>query len=322
MSTIFISLAKTLLLKNLIFFVFVFCNISYAQDYIDLFKISYIQNFDHAFQNAGESTNIQSLEADLTFPIQIDANNAIITGFLYNQNSLSFFPENNGFPTNISERTTVYSTTLKLGINRTLSEKWSGAFVFLPKLSSDYIDISSDDFFLGGFSLFKYQKNQHLAYKLGGVVIQQTFGVVAIPLFGLYYKSPNDKLEVDLTLPVAGDASYGISKSTAFGVNYYGIGRSYDIHQENIADYYIDYASLEFSGYLQYGLLDNSVLLRAKLGYATFTGEAYAEGDDIDVRIAGLFDVGDNRNQLNPKINSGFFGKFEAVYRFDLSKNE
>lgn len=294
-------------------------NISFAQDYIDLFKVSYIQNFDHEFQNFNQGTNIQSLEADLTLPIQLDEKNAIITGFLYSQNALSLFPENNGFPDNISERSTLYATTLKLGINSVLSEKWSGAFVFLPKLSSDYIDISKDDFFLGGFSIFNYKKNEHLNYKLGGVVIQQTFGVVAIPLIGLYYESPSEKLEVDLTLPVAGDANYRITPNTAFGVNYYGIGRSFDIHQDNVADYYVDYASLEFSGYFQYGILDNSVLLRAKAGYATFTGEAYAVGDDIDVRVAGLFDIGDNRTQLNPNISGGFFGKFEMVYRFDLS---
>jgi hypothetical protein len=313
---------KINLLKKSTFLVLVLCSVCSAQDYIDLFKISYIENYNHRYENTAQSTNIESIEADLTIPFQVDEKNTIITGFLYSQNSLSLFPLEELYSPLQSQNTTLYSTTLKIGINRSLNEKWTGALIFLPKFSSDYKDVSVGDFFWGGFSLFKYKKNKRLSYKFGAVVIQQTYGIVAVPIFGLYYKSVDQKLELDLTLPVTADVNYKMNPTTTFGINYYGIGRSYDIHQNNTPDYYIGYASLEFSTYLQYSVFNNSILLRGKFGYATFSGGAYEEGDNIDVRIVGFFDIGGERTRLNPGFSGAPFAKLEAVYRFDFSKKK
>ena len=34
------------------------------------------------------------------------------------------------------------------------------------------------------------------------------------------------------------------------------------------------------------------------------------------------FSFGDDRTQLNPNINGGLFLRFEAVYRFNISREE
>jgi hypothetical protein len=67
--------------------------------------------------------------------------------------------------------------------------------------------------------------------------------------------------------------------------------------------------------------MDNSILLRLKAGYVANSAEVYAKDDQIDFRVS-VFDFGDERNQLSPDLSGSLFAKLEAVYRFDLSKQE
>jgi hypothetical protein len=77
---------------------------------------------------------------------------------------------------------------------------------------------------------------------------------------------------------------------------------------------------LEFAGYLQFNALEESVLLRAKVGYSSNNYEMYAAGDKMDLGVSA-FSFGDDRTQLNPSLNGGVFLKFEAIYRFHIREN-
>lgn len=321
----YIFLKISALKKTLSFFILISSITLTAQNYVDVFKVGYSQNFNSEFNGFSETTNIKSLDVDLTYPIVIDEKNALITGVTYSRNNLEVFPQPTIHTTGLepvpqfSDNVSLHTSILKLGLATTFNEKWSGTFVFLPKLASDYIDISADDFYLGGVAVIKYQKNERLKYRLGVFAIDQAYGWFTTPIFGLYYLSANNKFEMDISAPVAGDINYALSPAFKIGFDYIGIGRSFDIHQENTPAYYVDYGVLEFTAYAQYGLLDNSILLRAKAGYADFDAEAYADGDDVNFRVSAFNVGGDNRQQLNPDLSSGFFGKIEAVYRFNIS---
>ena len=294
---------------------------------MDILKVGYSQNFDSKFEGYSETTDITSIDVDLTYPVVIDDNNALITGFIYSRNNLELFPQLNqtqgpNSPFRYSDNISLHTTILKLGLATTFNEKWSGTFALLPKLASDYIDISSDDFYLGGVAILKYQKHERLKYRIGIFAIDQAYGWFTTPILGFYYISKNNKFEMDVSAPVSADINYNISPLVTLGFDYLGIGRSFDVHQENTPDYYVDYGALEFTCYAQYAFLENSVLLRAKAGYADFDAEAYADGDDVGFRVSA-FNIGaGDRTQLNPELSSGFFGKIEAVYRFNISANK
>ena len=250
-------------------------------------------------------------DAGLTFPVVLNENQAIITGADININNVQLFPE--------AEYTGLYSTNLKLGLASTWSEKWSTTIVFLPKIASDYKNISGNDFYLGGFALLKLKKNENLKYRFGIYASQEAFGLFTTPILGWYYLSPNKKFEMDMSLPISADVSYKLG-STTLGMDYFGIGRSYNVHYENLPTIYADLSSLEFAGYLQFNALEESVLLRAKVGYSSNNYEMYAEGDKMDLGVSA-FSFGDGRTQLNPSLNGGIFLKFEAIYRFHIRKN-
>lgn len=294
---------KTLLLLTLL------PTFLYAQDYVDLFKIGYGQTFSNEFEGTNQSTSVKNFDADLTFPVVLNDQNALITGVVYSRNRLELFPN--------ATATSLHSTTLKLGLATTYNDTWSSTLVFLPKLASDYANIAGDDFYFGGVALLKKKKNEHLTYRLGLYASTEAFGVFTTPIFGWYYRSPNLKFEMDVSLPISADVNYTFG-ATTLGVDYYGIGRSFRI-TENNTNVYTDVSSLEFASYFQYNAFEKSVLLRAKFGYSSNNYELYENGEKIDLGLSA-FAFGDDRTRLNPELNGSFFLRFEAVYRFNISE--
>ncbi|MDC7995113.1 DUF6268 family outer membrane beta-barrel protein [Altibacter sp. HG106] len=283
-----------------------------AQDYVDLVKIGFGRTFQNTFEETPGETQVQSVEADLTFPIVLNENNALISGLSYSRNHLQLAP-NTTF-------VSLYSTTLKLGVATTFNDRWSTTIVALPKIASDYGNITGDDFYLGGFALLKYQKKERLIYRFGAYGSQEAFGFFTTPIIGWYYLSENQKFEMDVSLPIATDINYRFG-ALSVGLDYYGIGRSFNLTEAPTPQLYVDLSSLEFASYLQYNAFDRQVLLRGKLGYSSNNYEVYQQGETIDLGLSA-FSFGDDRTRLNPVINGGFFFKFEAIYRFHLTPND
>lgn len=291
-----------------------------AQDYVDVLKISYGKTFGNELDGLrGTDTNIRNLELDLTVPIPLNENNAFVTGLAFSKNNVQIFTDqgidifragfdNDGF-------VDLFSTTLKVGLATTYNDVWSSTVVLLPKIASDYANISGNDFYLGGIALLKMQKTEQLKYRFGLYASNEAFGVFSTPIIGWYYLSPSGQFEMDVSLPISVDINY-TSGAFTYGVDYYGIGRSFNINDDN-ANVYIDLSSLDFLAYLQYNGLDKSVLLRAKFGYSSSDYEAYVKGDKIDFGLSA-FAFGDDRTQLNPNLSGGLYAKLEAIYRFNL----
>ncbi|MEL6810053.1 MAG: hypothetical protein AAFP76_01820 [Bacteroidota bacterium] len=309
--------------KSLFIVLLLFPFFGMAQNYVDLFKIGYGQTFNNDFEvPRSPDTHIDFLEADLTFPLVLNEKNALITGVLFSSNKVQIFPDNDLdiFRAGFDEDgfASLKSTTLKLGLATTYNDTWSSTIVLLPKIASDYVNISGNDFFFGGIALLKQKRSDHLTFRYGFYATTEAFGPFTTPIFGWYYLSPSGQFEMDMSLPIAADINYTQGVLT-YGLDYIGIGRSFNINQDN-SNVYIDMSSLDFAAYLQYNAFNKSVLLRGKLGYSTSDYEAYRKDEKIDIGVSA-FGFGDNRTQLNPTINGGFFFKFEAVYRFSLSND-
>ncbi len=300
-------------MKKLLFFLLLLPLLSEAQNYVDLLRIGYGQTFNNDFAGTESSTFVKSFEADLTYPVVIHENHALITGVSFSRNNLELFPG--------SESTSLYSTALKIGLASTFNDTWSSTVVLLPKIAADYQHITGDDFYMGGVALLKFQKTEHLKYRFGIYATSEAFGFFTTPIIGWYYLSPDNRFEMDMSLPIAADVNYCFGITTV-GIDYFGIGRSFRLYgDDSVSNTYVDLSSLEFAGYLQFNALRKSVLLRAKLGYSSNNYEVYADGETIDLGVSA-FSFGDDRMQLNPDIRGGFFLKFEAIYRFHIKKDK
>lgn len=296
--------------KQLLILFLLISNFCHSQGFVDLFSINYGKSAATTYENSFQTTTITNFDTNLTLPIQLNEKYAIITGGDFSLNKLQLFPAEN--------YNNLYLTRIKAGINITHSEHWSGTYILLPKLSSDYINLSMDDFYMGGVAVLKYKKSKNLSYKFGLYASDEAFGLFISPIIGLYYLSPNARFEMNLYLPNDGDLNYGLTDKTKVGIDFVGRGKSFKLTTDNVRSSYVENNSMEFSSYLQNSSFNKNVLLRLKLGFSTNSFDVYPIDQKIDFATS-LFQFGDDRTQLNSNLSSSAFIKIEAICRFDIA---
>ncbi len=290
---------------------------THAQNYVDVLKIHTGSTLPAQFDGWDEESTIQTLDVNLTYPIKLSDQLAIITGVDFGRYHLDLFPLQ-------ESPTSFYSTTLKLGASVKHNDKLSGTYVLLPKLVADYDNLSGSDFQMGAVSLFKYKTKENFSYKFGVYGSTENFGFFVTPLLGFYYQSLNKKLEVNLLIPSTGDINYALADWLNIGGGFNGGVRSYNFGAttSNFNARYSHRNMTDILGYFQFNLLKKSVLLKTAVGYSINDFTVFGDDDKIDLGFAA-FNIGDARTQLNPDLNNGLILQLGLIYRFHLpSQND
>lgn len=283
-----------------------------AQGYIDLFKINYTTVPSSGYEEVDGDNEVSMFDVGLTYPIKLSDKVAVITGLDYAQQTLELAPN--------TENVTLNMLRLKAGINIKHSDKVSGTYVLLPRISSEDFHTDGDHFFFGGLVLIKYQKTERFQWRFGAYASTEGFGVLATPIIGLHYKSENTKLEITANLPISADLNYTLGGKTSLGFGLFTPVRTFSMEsRQGLSDTYTQVANIEFGPYFEYRILDNSLLLRAQAGYEALSYEVFAEGDELPFRLSA-FEFGDGRDLLNPEMSGSLFFKIGAIYRFHLDK--
>lgn len=281
-----------------------------AQDYVDLAQAFYSNTPLSQFEDSENKTNVQDFGLSLTYPQKLKNGNAIILGADAETMSAKF--------TASGDMARVGSVMAKIGYNQALGTKWSGTYIFLPKVASDfYGPADSKDFQYGALVIFKYIKRSDFKYKLGLYYNSELFGPFFVPVLGVYYKSPNKKFETDLALPINGDANYRITPKVLVGVRFVALVRSYNIHKTyySAQGEYLTKASNDLFAYVGYEF-KGGLILRGQAGY-TFGRRfrLYESDDKVDWGLSAA-KFGDERIQLNTDFNDGLIFRVDLTYRF------
>ena len=114
------------------YFAFFICVSLQAQDYVDIVKLSSnnatLGNVDDNYE-----TRVNNLNFELYYPSVINEKLVVLTGITAENTALNLTP--------FSDRSNLTMTRLNLGVKYQHSEKWSGTYVFLPKIASDFNSI-------------------------------------------------------------------------------------------------------------------------------------------------------------------------------------
>lgn len=284
-------------------------NTSAAQKYIDLFKVDYAITPSNVFDSSKATTAVQEINGDLTIPISLSENVALLTGLTYEMTSASFDPNRS------TESLT--GLTLKLGANIKHSSKWSGTYMFLPKISSDFREVSNQDVQFGAAVLMKYQKSDHLNFKFGVYGNRELFGPFIVPIFGFYYLNPSGKFEAKVLLPLAVDLNYSIKKEVRIGLNFKGQVRTYNINQPIAMEKesYMARSTNDVYAYVQKGMKNG---INIQFGFGRSIGRSYRMYSDKVSLGMPLAYFGDNRKKLNSDFSDSWLFKVGATYRFKL----
>jgi hypothetical protein len=297
-------------MKNILSIVF-YCVVfqGFSQNYFDVVNLTYINTPANDFEVSNDQTTVNELNLEVNFPVVLNKKTILLTGIFANKTRVRLGP-------NEPKNSNLQVLGFNVGINKTFSDKWSATFMAYPKIASDNLTLSSDNLQFGFLSLFTKKKHSNLKYKYGVFVNTEKFGLAVIPVFGLYYLSPNKKFEANLTLPIKADVTYKLGEKFWMGFRFDGIGTSYSLNEQNFTngDAYVSKASIEMAPYLRFKL-SKSLYINTKFGYAFSRKYRVFNADDkIDLAVTSIY-FGDNRTQLNENFADGAIFKIELMYR-------
>jgi len=280
----------------------------FTQNYFDIVNLTYTNTPPNDFEISNAQSTVEELALELNFPILINEKTILLTGLFANKTKVNLdadMPSSN-----------LKVLGLNFGINKSFSDKWSTTFMVFSKIASDKVELSNDNLQLAFLSLFTNKKHNDLKYRYGVYANTEKYGLIVVPVFGLYYASTNKKFEVDLNLPIIGDINYKINKKTWIGMRFDGLGTTYYLNDQSYSTNgaYVSKTSNELVSYLRFKL-SKSVYLNTKVGYAISRNyKVFDSKDKIDLALSSFY-FGDNRTQLNERFKDGALFKVELLYR-------
>lgn len=270
-----------------------------CQNYIDPIRIEYFWGGNPKFDTSDESASFNELVIDATLPIPLNKKTNLVTGFIIERIDTRVFEDQPAL--NLS------GYTLKLGINRIFSDKWSANFILVPKISSDMENISRKDYQIGTFVLFRNDLTPEKNFKYGFYANAELFGPFLVPVFGFYKKS--GPMEINLLLPIRGDINRRIHENVRLGIQYNGFVRSYELDGN-----YLEKANNELAAYVQFNFkgVNLQILGGSSIGRKF---RVYQNNEKVDFGLTAIR-FGDDRNQLNTDFKDGLYLRSVLSYRF------
>ena len=293
--------------------IFLSSTIVLSQNYVDILKVNASTTPYNTFDSSTAKSKLNEVLVDLSVPIKINDKLTFLTGIIFEDIQTKLFTESN-----IKD---FGSTTLKVGFNKQLTEKWSTTTVLLPKIASDYQSFGSKDFQLGAISIFKFKKRANLNYRIGLYYNSELFGPFFVPILGMYYQSQNKKFEVNIMLPLQADINYKLLPFMHVGFNFNGQTRSYHLNNMTSINQstYVTKSTNELYGYLKFNFT-SSISLQTKIGQSFGRSyKVYNENDKVNFGLPTTF-IGPKRQQLNSNFSNGMIFQVVLTYRLSLEK--
>ncbi len=297
-------------MKNLYFlcFALLLSSVCTAQDYLDLARLNVsrtnLEDVDQTFD-----TDVTNLNLEILYPTPLTDNIVMITGLTAENTSLNLSSSIG------SEGLTM--TRLNLGAKISHNKKWTGTYLLLPKLASNFEDLGGRDFQFGAIALMEYRFKKSLRGKFGMYSSSENFGTIITPLIGGFYESKNNKFYIDAALPVRMEANYNIAGEFSLGADLRTSVKSYNMNG-GLDGTYVQEESIRFGFYASYAMLDKSLILRLKAGLDTTDYGLYQTGDRVGAQVLTIQLSGDDRTRLNNEFDSSPFVGADLIYRLGL----
>jgi hypothetical protein len=282
------------------------CTIASAQNYLDLARLN-IGNTTLEDEDGNQETDITNVNLEFLYPTPINDKTVLITGFTVENTSLS--------PTSGASNESLTMTRLNLGAKISHNSKWTGTYLLLPKIASNFDDLGGADFQFGAIALLEYRHKNRFRTKYGLYSSSEEFGAIITPLLGVYYRTPNNKFYIDAAFPIRMEANYGLTKSLSLGADLRTSIKSYNLGG---VDTYVQEESIRFALYAGYSFMKEQLIVRAKAGLDTTDYGLYRSGDTVGAQVLTVALGGDDRTRLNNEFASSMFLGFDVIYRLDL----
>jgi hypothetical protein len=280
-----------------------------AQNYLDLARLNVSNTSMETLEGdkAIHETNITNFNFEFLYPTPINDKTILITGITVENTGLSLTAEPS------SESLTM--TRINLGAKISHSSNWTGTYLLLPKIASNFEDLGGADFQFGAIALLEYRHKNRFRTKYGLYSSSEEFGAIITPLLGIYYRTPNSKFYIDAALPIRMEANYSLTKKLSLGADLRTSIKSYNLGG---MDEYVQEESIRFGFYAGYSMLNDQLILRAKAGLDTTDYGWYDADQTVGAQVLTIALGGDDRTRKNNEFDSSIFVGFDIIYRLDL----
>ncbi|MCX6290244.1 MAG: DUF6268 family outer membrane beta-barrel protein [Bacteroidetes bacterium] len=278
--------------------------ISSSQPFIDPLNVKYQYFPQQSFNNDAKNTMNSGLsEATILLPLELKNKDLVLVNGDVTKMNFTISGDQ-------QIHTSLYSTSLAIGYDHGWkNDKWRTMVMLIPKINSDFKDISSEDFQVGGVVLANYKKNDHLKYHFGLYYNREFFGDYFIPLLGIEWKI-NDHMNLFGDLPSNMNFEYKIDKKIYAGAAFQSVISSYRLSKASGSSYVREGDNAlghdQLKLYLNYYIADHLVI--------------FAEAGQTFYRMYKLYDNQNNaiENSAALHTNDGMFYTTGIAYRIRL----
>jgi hypothetical protein len=282
-----------------------------AQDYLDIARLNIgnttLSNIEDGDREDFETT-ITNLNFEFLYPTPIGKKTVLITGLTAESTGLELNANAAG--------ESLIMTRLNLGVKMYHSKKWTGTYMLLPKIASNFDGLGGNDFQFGAIALMEQRLKNRFRLKYGLYSSTEEFGQIITPLLGVYYRTPNNKFYIDAAFPIRMEANYSLSKKFSLGADLRTSIKSYNLNGDTSA--YVQEESIRAAFYAGLGLMKNKFLIRAKVGLDTTDYGLYESGDKVGAQVLTFTLKEDTRTRLNDEFASSLFVGLDLIYRLGL----
>ncbi|MBS1651291.1 MAG: hypothetical protein JSU07_04695 [Bacteroidetes bacterium] len=297
-----------------LFFICALINFVSAQNHFDVFQLFTNTTPLSKFDSSNSSTRVNEIMSDLTVPIKLSNNFAIITGAIYETVNVKLFA--NDSPINLN------ALSIKAGLTGKINDKWSGIMIFLPKAATNNLQFNAG-YQLGGIGYFKYKKTETLNFRLGLYANSDLFGPLFVPMAGMYYLSPNKKFETTLMMPFQADAAYHFNSHFDLGFNYNAQVKTFYLFniKPTYNNSYVTKSTDDLFLYAKYNINKN-YSIQARIGQSVARDyRVFDTKDKVTLGLPAIY-IGNHRHQLNTDFKNSLIFQLVFVYRVNIHKEK
>ncbi|MGB1103930.1 MAG: DUF6268 family outer membrane beta-barrel protein [Crocinitomicaceae bacterium] len=199
-----------------------FSTSGFCQKFIDLGNVYWRTSPGNSVDSLDLKRNLNTYVADAKLPIVLNDKNVAIVGMEYQQNDLSFADDD--WKDILDYQ--FASSTLQLGLEHKWNDRSKMLFMSMGRLNTDYNNVNSSHFQIGGLFLGTTNRSENFAWKYGCYYNGEFFGPMIVPLFGFDWKI-NEKWRLKTVIPVDLELSYQPSDGLRTGLRFDGVNGSY-----------------------------------------------------------------------------------------------
>ena len=285
-----------------------------GQERLDLFTLGGTYGFptayDSIYQGKGTETGVT---ASLVAPARLSEKS-----IWYNSLNYFFWGVDNDeeMAEDIMNPIRLHGFILRTGLVREFEKGRTLQLIFAPRFMTDFKNINSDHFQLGGIVTYGKRYSEKLRMGFGALFNQEFFGPNLVPLIDLDWKI-SEKWSIVGMFPVYGKVKYRFNERLDGGWSHFGLVTTYRLGDPAYQGDYIDRRSIDETLFARYRVFGD-FFLEGRFGYSLGRSYNQYEADQkVDFTLP-LISIGDDRVPKTASIHDGWIASLRLVYSISL----